>query len=196
MKLDKGYIVQGLIERGFSPQLAEAVALNSGDESGFDTSINEAAPTVPGSRGGGGLLQWTGPRRVALENFAAQQGRPWDDPEVQLDFAAQERRGSEKAAYDRAEQAGSVGEAAAAVAREVLRPAKANLDRRVAAYTGGNWSEGGWSPEGNALRAPDYAGKVNALAASLDEQQMAQQQPQRMPWQGLDPAMFMLRRQL
>jgi hypothetical protein len=178
-------VFQGLIDRGLPAHVAEGIVMNAADESGFDPSINEQNPTVPGSRGGFGLMQWTGPRRDALEHYAQQSGRPVDDPDLQLDFLVEELHGPEKAAFDKTMATSSPQDAAAAFATSFLRPAKQHLDRRVADYTGG--ASGDW-PMGNALASqqPDYAGKVNALRASLDEPQ----QPQFDFWQGLDPAMF------
>lgn len=158
--------------------------MNLRDESGFDPGINEAAPVVPGSRGGFGLAQWTGPRRVALEQYAAQTGRPVDDVGAQLDFLVTELHGPEAAAYRSMMNAGSEGEAAAAFAKNFLRPAQQHLDRRVANYTGADYA-----PPENALRsgAPQQP-DLNALLAAM------QQEPQKpdytLPFRGLDPALF------
>lgn len=64
---------------------------------------------------------------------------------------------------------------------------------KIMGDSSGNWSESGWSPQGNALSGPpDYAAKVNALAATLDEPQQPEQPYQ---WQGfLDPDLFKSRR--
>jgi hypothetical protein len=165
-------IRDGLVERGLPPHIAEGFVMNFEDESGLNPGINEAAPTVPGSRGGFGLAQWTGPRRVALEQFAASTGRDVSDPDAQLDFLMMELQGPEASAMRHIMQAGDAGDAGAAVARYFLRPAKSHLDRRVAEYQGGTYSLDGWTPEpGNALRGPD-APQVNqnALAAMMQQQ--------------------------
>lgn len=88
----------GLIQRGIPEPVADGFLMNFKDESGLNPSINEAKPLVPGSRGGFGLAQWTGPRRVALEQFAHQSGRPVDDVNTQLDFLVSELKGPEAAA--------------------------------------------------------------------------------------------------
>jgi hypothetical protein len=79
-------IFSGLVDRGLPPHVAAGIVENLKDESGLDPGINEVEPLVPGSRGGFGLAQWTGPRRVALENYAAQRGANIADPQLQLDF--------------------------------------------------------------------------------------------------------------
>lgn len=186
-------IYAGLIARGLTPAQAEGVVMNLGDESGFDPGVNEVAPIVPGSRGGYGLAQWTGPRRNALEDYARASGRPVSDVDLQLDFLMQELRGPEQRAYQSLLAASTPGEAAAAFATDFLRPAKSHLDRRVADYTGG----GGMDFSGNALRQtgqqPDPTENVLRLYAE------AMEQPERQGfgaqlWNGLDPALFMRRR--
>ena len=56
-------IIAGLMARGLSEAQAKGVVANMIAESRLDPGINEIAPLVPGSRGGYGLNQWTGPRR-------------------------------------------------------------------------------------------------------------------------------------
>lgn len=92
---------------------------------------------VPGSRGGYGLAQWTGPRRNALESYAAEMGTPVSDPEMQLDFLVDELQGPEADAYRSLLATTTPEEAAVAFARNFLRPAEPNLNRRVADYMGG-----------------------------------------------------------
>jgi hypothetical protein len=171
-------VYQGLIDRGIPATAAQGIVMNLRDESGLDPGINEQNPTVPGSRGGFGLAQWTGPRRNALEGYAASVGRPVSDAETQLDFLVSELQGPEKKAFKLTLGAGTPGAAASIFAKEFLRPAKANLDRRVAQYSGEN-ALGGYAQQ----QPPD----MNALMALLQQQQKPQM-PQLQT--GLDPAMF------
>lgn len=134
-------VYQGLIDRGIPPHVAEGIVMNAEDESGFRTDINEAAPIVPGSRGGYGLMQWTGPRRKQLESYAASHGSNVSDLDTQLDFLVYELQGPEKAAYQKTLAAGNAGDAAAAFATNFLRPSQEHLSRRVAEYTGGSGSD-------------------------------------------------------
>lgn len=130
-------IRQGLVQRGLPEHVADGFVLNMQDESGLNPGINEIAPTVPGSRGGFGLAQWTGPRREGLEQFAAQQGRAIDDANLQLDYLMAELGGPESKAAQAIMSTKDAGSAAAAIASEFLRPAPEHLQRRVAEYTGG-----------------------------------------------------------
>ncbi len=131
-------IKAGLVARGMPEHIADGFVMNFEDESGLNPGINEIAPIVPGSRGGFGLAQWTGPRRKALEAYAAERGKPVSDMDVQLDFLMTELQGPESAAWQAISGAKDAGEAGAAIVNEFLRPAEEHRARRVAEYTGGN----------------------------------------------------------
>lgn len=125
---------KGLIDRGMSPQIADAFVMNFKDESNLNPGINEANPVVAGSRGGFGLSQWTGPRRKALEAYAASRGLPVDDGDMQLDFLMTELQGPENAAWQAIQAAPNTGEAAAAIVNKFLRPAEQHRASREARY--------------------------------------------------------------
>lgn len=129
-------IREGLIRRGLPAHVAQGFVMNMDDESGLNPGINEVAPIVPGSRGGFGLSQWTGPRREALETYAAQRGMPVENVDLQLDFLMQELSGSESAAADAIMATSNSGEAAAAIVNKFLRPAEVHRARREAQYLG------------------------------------------------------------
>lgn len=181
------WVTAGLVARGMDPRLALAFGWNGMDESGLNPGINEIAPLVPGSRGGFGAMQWTGPRRRALEAFAADRGASAADRDVQLDFLMSELNGPEAAAWAKISAAQDTPSAAAAIVNYFLRPAEEHRARRERKYLGGNAGydvPAGYAPQGNALAvAPQgYAG--NALA-----------QPQQPQWQwqsnALDPRAFL-----
>jgi hypothetical protein len=166
----------GLIERGMAPHIADGFLMNFKDESGLDPGINEAKPIVPGSRGGFGLAQWTGPRRVALEKFAAARGAAPSDAKVQMDFLMAELQGPESSAARNIFAAPDAGSAAAAIATDFLRPAPEHLSRRVAEYTGIN--PGASIPAIMEIMADPYAPEGDKMVlGALLEQQLAQMQP-------------------
>lgn len=181
-------IRMGLINRGLPATAADGILMNLQDESGLNPGINEAAPVVPGSRGGFGLAQWTGPRRVGLEQAAAQRGVDPSDIDLQLDYLVGELGGSESRAAKSLMAAPDVGRAAASFATDFLRPAPEHLARRVAEYTGGS----GYAPQAAAPAGPDissilaaasnpwvareYGGVVQALMGQAQQQQQYQQQ--------------------
>lgn len=149
----------GLIARGLPEHVADGFVMNFKDESGLNPGINEASPLVPGSRGGFGLAQWTGPRRVALEKFAADRGVAPSDVNAQLDFLVQELQGPEAAAAQSIFGAKNAGEAGAAIVNNFLRPAEDHRTRRSQAYLGG----GGGVPAALAS-GPSSADITAALA--------------------------------
>lgn len=184
-----GTVRAGLISRGLPEHVADAFVLNMQDESGLNPGINEAAPTVPGSRGGYGLYQLTGPRRRAYEAYAQGQGIPLDSVDGQLDFLMSELQGPEAAAAKAIFAAPDTGSAAAAIVNQFLRPAEEHRARREASYLGGASmppsnqvaQAGGGSPDiaaliglaGNQWANPNQ----QAIVQSLLGQQMQQQDP-------------------
>ena len=127
-------IRQGLISRGMPEHVADAFVMNFKDESGLNPGINETSPLVPGSRGGFGLAQWTGPRRRQLEAYAEKMGVPVSDLDMQLDFLMHEMETSEASAGRRIMGAQDAGSAAAAIVNHFLRPAESHRSSREARY--------------------------------------------------------------
>jgi hypothetical protein len=109
--------------------------MNFGDESGLDTGVQEINPKA--GRGGFGLAQWTGPRRVALEQYAAANGKSVDDTDTQLDYFMEENKGPEAQAWAAVLNTKDDKEAAAAFVTHWERPAPEHLAARVSKYTGG-----------------------------------------------------------
>ncbi len=159
----EGLILKGLQDRGMPEHIAQAFVMNARDESGLRTDINEQSPLVPGSRGGFGLMQWTGPRRKQLEAFAAERGAPVSDLDTQLDFLMTELQGSESAAGRAIFSARNAPDAAVAIVDKFLRPAEEHRAHRVAQY--------GATPE---PQQPDYSPFYEALSSPwLDQGQRA-----------------------
>lgn len=125
-------IIAELVARGFSLPVAQGIVANMKAESNLQPGINEIAPVVPGSRGGYGLNQWTGPRRVAYEQFAAERGKPFDDLQTQLDFTMYELQGPERAAYAALQGVTNPIDAARIYSEQYLRPGIPNMDKRLA----------------------------------------------------------------
>ena len=124
-------ILQGLVQRGYPMHIAQGIVANLIAESGLNPGINEAAPVVPGSRGGYGLAQWTGPRRRQFEAFAADRGVSPDDTNAQLDFLDWELRNTERGAWNDLQGASDPIEAARIFSDSFLRPGVPHMDRRL-----------------------------------------------------------------
>lgn len=170
-------LVAGLVQRGMPLHIAQGFVTNFKDESDLNPGINEIAPLVPGSRGGYGLYQLTGPRRRQYEAWAAEKGFDLADPNAQLDFLMLELNTTEKAAWDKIQRAGTAGEAAAAIVNSFLRPAESHRAKREQRYLGGKTT---------AATGEGYTGQ-NALATMAgpagmtqppSQNALAQMQPQ------------------
>jgi hypothetical protein len=69
-----GIMRQLMADFGLDPLRAAAICGNLGHESGGLTNFQEDKPIVPGSAGGFGWAQWTGPRRRAYEAYCRRNG--------------------------------------------------------------------------------------------------------------------------
>ena len=126
-----------LRQYGVPEHALTAIDWNAQDESSWN-------PTASGDNGNAfGILQWNGPRKVALMQFAKAVGRDPGDPELQADFFWREANGPEKAAWDATLAAPDPGSAAATFVRQFERPAKSHMESRAAKYTGGGMGQGG-----------------------------------------------------
>jgi hypothetical protein len=160
-------ILAGLVQRGIPVHIAQGMVANMIAESRLDPGINEIAPLVPGSRGGFGLNQWTGPRRRALEAEAQRLGVPVDDLDFQLDFTLNELRGPESRAWNALSSAPDAVTAARLYSEKFLRPGIPHMQNRLAhaqRLSGMPLEMGVEVPQepeqpqpGNALRVPQFA---------------------------------------
>ena len=130
--MDAQTIIAGLVQRGIPTVAAQGIVANMMAESGLNTGINEIAPVVPGSRGGYGLNQWTGPRRVQYEAYAKARGTSPDDLNTQLDFTVWELQNTEQKAGNALMQAPDAMSAAQIYSNQFLRPGVPHMDQRLA----------------------------------------------------------------
>src|SRR5690606_15800810 len=77
------------------PEDAAAIMGNLGHESAGLTILQEIKPTVPGSKGGFGWAQWTGPRRRAFEAYCARTGKDPASDEANYAYLFLELKGIE-----------------------------------------------------------------------------------------------------
>lgn len=82
----------------WGPEDAAACVGNGGHESGGFKLMQELKPVVPGSRGGLGAFQWTGPRRKNFEAWCLSKGLHPHSYEASAGFLIHELKGPEKAA--------------------------------------------------------------------------------------------------
>ena len=88
MTVDPKDIYEYLVAKDVPKNHALGILANMKAESGFDAGVQEKHPIA--GRGGYGLCQWTGPRRRALERFAANAHRNLWDWEMQCDYLLSE----------------------------------------------------------------------------------------------------------
>lgn len=117
---------------GISKEDAAAIVGNLGHESaGLQPDINEGKPSVPGSRGGYGWAQWTGPRRREFEAFAKERNLDITTDEANYQFLVHELKGSEKRSLEKLSQANTLEEKTVAFERAYERAGVKHDDKRI-----------------------------------------------------------------
>lgn len=119
-------------ELGVNKYRAAAIMGNAGHESAGLTVMQEHRPTVPGSRGGYGWFQWTGPRRRAFEAWCAQRGLKPASDEANLGFLLHELKGDEAAALAKLRAASTFDDMVVAFEQGYERAGIKHYDRRKA----------------------------------------------------------------
>ena len=127
------------------------------ESQGFNT-LQEIAPTVAGSAGGFGWMQWTGPRRRAYLAWASALGLDPSADETNYRYMVHELLTIETAAHRAILACTDTPEAAAAVVcTKDLRPGEPHLDRRIASAK----AAAGYLPLAKGASSPD-TGPVGA----------------------------------
>jgi hypothetical protein len=117
---------------GLSDVQAAGLLGNLGHETGGFRHLQEIAPAVPGSRGGWGLAQWTGPRRVALEAWCRARGLDPADPDAGYGYLCAELRTTEAPALAALRTTTTLAAATETVWRRYERPGVVAPARRLA----------------------------------------------------------------
>lgn len=154
------FVFNGLIQRGYSPVHAAALAGHTVQESGGNpNALNEG-------EGAHGLLQWRLDRWQNLQNFAKERGVDPSDPNLQLDFIAKEMAGPEAKAGAKFNAATDLPSASAAL-KSYIRFGDKSDDTRLSNARGFLSGQAGMlpSPAVSASAAPAPA--AEPAAASL-----------------------------
>jgi len=117
---------------GLTDEQAAGVVGNLMYESGGFQSLQEISPTVPGSKGGFGYAQWTGPRRTAFENWVGEKGLDPTSYDANYGFLKHELATNryERNQFNKVRNADTAAEAARLISENFLRPGKPNLAAR------------------------------------------------------------------
>ena len=154
-------IYEGLIARGLSPTAAHGIMMNFQDESAFNSGI-------VGDNGAAlGLAQWNGPRKRALESFAAAKGSSATDINTQLDFLMHELQGPYASTAAALASAATPGEAGAAFLNMFERPAEQHRVAREAKYLGYGGTPG--ASGGNVTMSAMGEGATPGVADPLSD---------------------------
>ena len=80
------FVDYGVSNLNLSPVAAAGIAGSGTQESTMGVNMQEKHPIVAGSRGGLGVFQWTGPRRVEFENWARKNNMDPNKYETSMEF--------------------------------------------------------------------------------------------------------------
>jgi hypothetical protein len=92
-----GWVVRRLEkDAGFTIEQAAGLVGNLGYESNEFRTLQEIKPLIPGSRGGAGWAQWTGPRRRNFEAWCAENALSPSSDKANYGFLLHELKGDFK----------------------------------------------------------------------------------------------------
>lgn len=116
-----------------TPDQAAGVVGNLAHETGGFRHMQEINPIVPGSRGGFGFAQWTGPRRRQFESWSQEQGLDPNSYEANYGFLSHELRNTpEGRVLGDLRGATDAQTAARVFSDRFLRPGIPHMDSRLA----------------------------------------------------------------
>ncbi len=116
----------------FDLDLLSAVSVvgNAGHESGGFKQLQELKPMVSGSRGGWGIMQWTGPRRREAEAYWKRNNLNPTDMDANYKFLFVELKGPEGRVLPKLVAAKTLDEKVEVFSKTFLRPGIPHLDSR------------------------------------------------------------------
>src|SRR5690606_423626 len=117
----------------FNLDLLSACAVfgNAGHESNGFKTLQELKPLVPGSRGGYGIMQWTGPRRRDYEAYCKRNNLSPADMESNYKFLFVELKGPEGRVLPKLKAAKGLEAKVEVFMKTFLRPGIPHLDSRI-----------------------------------------------------------------
>jgi hypothetical protein len=122
-----------LLMADFGLTLEDACAIlgNLGHESGGFKFLQEKKPMVPGSAGGYGWAQWTGPRRRLYEAYCKRNGLDPASDKANYGYLFVELKGSERAAISAVKAASTLSEKVIAFEKHFERAGIKHYDSRL-----------------------------------------------------------------
>lgn len=139
---------------------------NIGGETGGFTALQEKNPTVKGSAGGYGWLQWTGPRRKKYFAWAKTKGFNVADDETNYQYLVYETLNDESASLVSLKKTTTIEASTETFMLKNLRPGIPNLKGRI------NWANKAYTvpvPTSSAIEHSSAGGIVVAGGATLTQ---------------------------
>lgn len=109
---------------------AAAIIGNAGHESGGFQSLQEIKPLVPGSKGGYGIMQWTGPRRREYEAYCKRNNLDPAHMETNYKFLFVELKGPEGRVLPKLRKAKGLDAKVEVFCKGFLRPGIVHMESR------------------------------------------------------------------
>lgn len=154
----KIYVPRLMTDLSITKVQACGIMGNIGTETGGFTALQEKKPTVKGSRGGYGWMQWTGPRRKKYEEWAKKNNLDIASDETNYRYLVQETLTDEAASLGGLRKTTSLDAATETFMLRNLRPGAPHLDNRRA------WANKAWEATNNV--AATSAGAVIATGGA------------------------------
>lgn len=155
-------VFMGRLMADFALSVEDAAAIigNAGHESGGFKSLQEIKPLVPGSRGGYGIMQWTGPRRHDYEAYCARNKLNPADMNTNYKFLFTELKGPEGRVLPKLRAAKTLASKVEVFCNGFLRPGIPHMDSRKV------WAKRALAAYGSNTPAPKPAPPVGTPAPS------------------------------
>jgi hypothetical protein len=184
----EGRIAGDLVSQlGLSPAAAAGVVGNLSHETGGFKHMQELKPVVPGSRGGFGWAQWTGPRRKAFEGWAADNKLDPNSYEANLGFLKHELTATPEGRVMTSLKAAKTPEEAARIfSEQYLRPGVPHMDSRIARAQGVAQAVPASASAAPGMNNGDYLAQFGIKSNNPG---LMDPQPQIIPASGPPPAM-------
>lgn len=127
----KTYVPRLMVDLSISRIQACGIMGNIGGETGGFAALQEKRPTVAGSRGGYGWMQWTGPRRKKYEAWAKEKKYDIAADETNYLYLVEETRTDEVHSLMQLRKTTTVESATETFMLQNLRPGIPNLEGRI-----------------------------------------------------------------
>lgn len=117
---------------GLTDVQAAGIAGNFDHETGGFKFMQELKPVVPGSKGGLGFAQWTGPRRKAFESWAKENNLDTNTYEANFGFFIHEVQNTNEGRFlEDLQEAETVEDSTRIFSEQYLRPGKPMMKSRL-----------------------------------------------------------------